>query len=64
MPEPFYRFGEWVVPPVVATIGPITAKTARDAGLSVSVQADPHTVAALVEGLAGFAASSGARRAR
>jgi uroporphyrinogen III methyltransferase/synthase len=38
-------------PPMVACIGPVTAATARDRGLSVDVVADVHTVAGLVEAL-------------
>jgi uroporphyrinogen III methyltransferase/synthase len=44
------------VPPLVACIGPVTATTAREAGLAVDVEAAEHTipglVAALVEHLA------------
>jgi len=40
------------VPPVVACIGPVTAATARDAGLEVAVVAEEHTVAGLVRALA------------
>jgi uroporphyrinogen III methyltransferase/synthase len=36
------------VPPVVVCIGPVTAATARDAGLSVDVVADEHTIDGLV----------------
>jgi uroporphyrinogen III methyltransferase / synthase len=39
------------VPPVVACIGPITAATAREAGLNVTVEADAHTIEGLVEAL-------------
>lgn len=39
------------VPPVVACIGPITASTARDAGLQVAVVAEEHTMSGLVEAL-------------
>ncbi len=49
--------GPGAVPPVVACIGPITAATARDAGLHVDVVAEDHSldglVAALVSALAG-----------
>jgi uroporphyrinogen III methyltransferase / synthase len=38
-------------PPVVACIGPVTAEAASAAGLTVTVVADPHTVAGLVEAL-------------
>jgi uroporphyrinogen III methyltransferase/synthase len=39
------------LPPVVACIGPVTAQTARDAGLQVDVEADVHTVDGLVDAL-------------
>jgi uroporphyrinogen III methyltransferase/synthase len=49
--------GDVAVPPVVACIGPVTASTARDAGVSVDIVAAEHTidglVAALVEHFAG-----------
>ena len=35
----------------VASIGPITSATAREHGLTVDVEADPHTVPGLVEGI-------------
>jgi uroporphyrinogen III methyltransferase/synthase len=38
-------------PPVVATIGPVTAATARERGLTVTVEAERHTVDGLVDGL-------------
>jgi uroporphyrinogen III methyltransferase/synthase len=41
--------GAGAVPPVVATIGPITSATARELGLDVTVEADPSTVDGLVE---------------
>jgi uroporphyrinogen-III synthase len=37
------------LPPVVVTIGPVTSETARSAGLTVAVEADPHTIEGLVE---------------
>lgn len=40
------------VPPVVACIGPVTALAAREAGLSVAVEAPSPSPADLVEGLA------------
>ncbi len=43
--------GEGPHPPVVACIGPITAETARAAGLVVTVEAAEHTIAGLVEAL-------------
>ena len=39
------------VPPVVASIGPITSRTAREHGIDVTVEADPSTVEGLVEAL-------------
>lgn len=43
--------GADAVPPVVACIGPITAATARQAGLTVTIEAEVHTVEGLVEAL-------------
>ena len=40
-----------VVPRVVACIGPITAATARDLGLTVDIEADVHTVDGLLAAL-------------
>jgi uroporphyrinogen III methyltransferase / synthase len=48
--------GDRPVPPVVAAIGPITAATARDRGLSVAVEAEVHTIEGLVEALCAWAA--------
>jgi uroporphyrinogen III methyltransferase/synthase len=39
------------VPPVVACIGPITAATARELGLVVTIEATVHTIDGLVEAL-------------
>jgi uroporphyrinogen-III synthase len=39
------------VPPVVATIGPVTSSSAVAAGLVVSVEAEPHTLDGLVAAL-------------
>jgi uroporphyrinogen III methyltransferase / synthase len=44
------------VPPVVAAIGPVTAATAREHGLTVDVQAEVHTIAGLVDALVAWAA--------
>jgi len=44
-------FGLGAVPPVVATIGPVTAATARRLGLRVAVEAVEHTTAGLVDAL-------------
>ena len=44
-------FGRDAVPPVVASIGPITSATARTAGLTVDVEAAEHTIAGLVAAL-------------
>ena len=43
------------VPPVVAAIGPITARTAREHGLTVDVEAEVHTLDGLVEALCAWA---------
>jgi uroporphyrinogen III methyltransferase/synthase len=43
------------VPPVVAAIGPVTAATAREHGLTVDVEAGVHTIDGLVEALVGWA---------
>jgi len=43
--------GAAAVPPVVACIGPVTAATARENGLSVDVEAREHTIAGLVAAL-------------
>jgi uroporphyrinogen III methyltransferase/synthase len=39
------------VPPIVATIGPVTSATARDLGLTVTTEAEPHTIDSLVDAL-------------
>jgi uroporphyrinogen III methyltransferase/synthase len=36
----------------IASIGPITSRTARDAGLTVTAEADPHTIEGLVDAIA------------
>lgn len=43
--------GTDAVPPVVVSIGPITSATARDEGLTVAREADPHTVDGVVDAL-------------
>src|SRR5271166_2075919 len=40
------------VPATVASIGPSTSSTARDVGIEVTVEADPHTIDGLVDALA------------
>ena len=57
-------FGAERLPPVVACIGPVTAATARAAGIEVSLQAEQHTIAGLVQALASFAGTGGRPRAR
>jgi uroporphyrinogen III methyltransferase/synthase len=47
------------VPPVVASIGPVTTAAAESAGIRVSVEAENHTVAGVVDALSAFASSSG-----
>ncbi|MCB0978253.1 MAG: uroporphyrinogen-III C-methyltransferase [Acidimicrobiales bacterium] len=43
--------GDSGIPPVVVTIGPVTSATAVERGLSVTAEADPHTIDALVDAL-------------
>jgi uroporphyrinogen-III synthase len=50
------------VPPVVATIGPVTSASARAAGLEVAVEADPHTVAGMVDALVSVLGGGRGRR--
>ncbi|HSL58387.1 MAG TPA: uroporphyrinogen-III synthase [Acidimicrobiales bacterium] len=45
------QWGDRPRPAVVACIGPVTAATARDAGLTVDVEATEHTIAGLVDAL-------------
>ncbi|MGH9188722.1 MAG: uroporphyrinogen-III C-methyltransferase [Acidimicrobiales bacterium] len=49
--------GPSCVPPLVASIGPVTAATAHRAGLTVSLVADPHTVDGLVAAIVGALAA-------
>jgi uroporphyrinogen III methyltransferase/synthase len=49
-------FGVDAVPPAVACIGPITAATARQHGITVDVEADEHTIDGLVAALVADAA--------
>jgi uroporphyrinogen III methyltransferase/synthase len=51
--------GRPALPPVVACIGPITAATAREAGIAVDVEATEHSIRGLVSALVDFAAGSG-----
>ena len=44
-------FGAEAVPPVVASIGPVTSGTARQHGLTVAVEATDHSIPGLVEAL-------------
>jgi uroporphyrinogen-III synthase len=57
-------FGPDAAPPVVACIGPITAATARDQGLTVDVEADVHTIYGLVAALVAALPDSPAASAR
>ncbi len=47
-------FGVDLVPPVVACIGPVTAATARQHGLTVDVEASVHTTEGLLDALADY----------
>ena len=56
--ERFVRLvGPELVPPVVASIGPITSATATELGLNVMIEAEPHTVDGLVAALVTWATS-------
>ena len=48
-------FGPEAVPPVVACIGPVSAATARDHGLTVDIEAEVHTIGGLVAALIAWA---------
>jgi uroporphyrinogen-III synthase len=50
------------LPPVVVTIGPVTSRSAREAGLVVTGEASPHTIDGLVDAL--VAALSQAERVK
>jgi len=43
--------GADAVPPVVASIGPITSAAAHDLGVEVTIEADPHTIDGLLDAL-------------
>ena len=43
--------GDDPLPSAVVTIGPITSATARELGLAVTAEADPHTIDGLVAAL-------------
>ncbi len=47
------------IPPVVASIGPVTTAAAVDAGITVAVEASEHTVAGLVDAVTAALAPSG-----
>lgn len=54
--ERFVRLvGPESLPPVVACIGPITADTARSAGLCVEIEAEEHTLDGLIDALISWA---------
>ncbi len=58
--ERFLRLvGAAAVPPVVASIGPITSATARELGLRVDIEADPHTIDGLIDALVSWATPRG-----
>jgi uroporphyrinogen III methyltransferase / synthase len=50
--------GDRPIPPAVVVIGPITAATAREQGLSVDAEAEVHTVEGLVDALVAWAAKT------
>jgi uroporphyrinogen III methyltransferase/synthase len=50
--------GHESVPPVVATIGPVTAATARQHGLRVDIEAPVHTIDGLVDAILAWTAGA------
>ena len=48
----------------IAAIGPITADTARTAGLAVAITAETYTIEGLVQSLIAFASEDGVRSER
>jgi uroporphyrinogen III methyltransferase/synthase len=52
------------VPPVVACIGPVTAATARRAGLEVAIEAEVHTIPGLLDALVAWARANPVPRPR
>ena len=52
------------LPSTVASIGPSTSRTAREAGLEVTVEAEPHTIDGLVDTLARALGTTPPRRSR
>ena len=54
--RPSAAFGADGLPPTVACIGPVTAATAREHGLTVDVEAPVHTIDGLVAALVEWAA--------
>ena len=50
--------GRDAVPPTVVSIGPVTSATAREHGLAVAAEADPHTIDGLVAALVGVLGTS------
>lgn len=58
--ERFVRLlGVDALPPAVVTIGPITSGTARELGVTVDAEADPHTIAGLVDAVVRWRSSPG-----
>lgn len=51
-------YGLDAVPPVVASIGPVTTATARELGIEVTVEAGEHTIPGLVRALVSVAAEA------
>ncbi len=54
--------GRDCVPPCVVAIGPITAASARDAGIEVTIEAPEHSLPGMVEALVGWVRSGRAPR--
>jgi uroporphyrinogen III methyltransferase/synthase len=54
--------GPDAVPPVVACIGPVTAATARERGLTVDIEAPVHSIDGLVDAIVAWAATTHPRQ--
>jgi len=56
--ERFARLvGVDVLPPVVASIGPVTSSTARELGVHVDIEANPHTIDGLLDAVLAWASA-------
>jgi len=54
--------GRESLPPVVATIGPVTSATARERGVRVDIEAEVHSIDGLIDAILGWVAAQPPRR--